>query len=120
MVAIDGSLVLQGKWSFVDTVGLRTEAMFVDGLRDGKWTYRRPDGSVAQTTEFSKDQTHGKQVEYAENGALHAERSFEQGALHGPSTIHLADGSLRIEEWNHGERVSVREVPAPAASASAK
>ncbi len=109
---VDGGLVKEGHWIFVDPRGGETSGEFVAGKKEGKWTTWDPNGTVVKSEEFHLDNNDGQQIEWSPKGVRLAEREFKGGRLDGRVTLYLEDGTIVREIWKGGRRIDPPE-PSP-------
>ena len=129
---VDGKWVKQGEFVFYDTVGreiasgtyenglehgpwVQTEedgdrghGRFVQGKRDGGWTYYYRNGAVQEAGAYVDGRKHGQWLRYFENGDPRAELMYREGELHGECRFYEEDGSvdsLLTGRYAYGSRV---------------
>jgi antitoxin component YwqK of YwqJK toxin-antitoxin module len=74
-----------------------------DGRRHGKWTFLRPDGSVAKEGEYVDDRPTGKWRYLRADGNVSREEMYKDGLPHGPWVTFGQDGKTPVYEIEFAE-----------------
>jgi len=84
-----------------------SQASFVNGQLDGKWTITDLKQRKISEIEFADGQRHGKAAWYYPNGTLLSQATYEKGRVHGDVMKWGADASLLAKEtYTHGRKLA--------------
>ena len=72
-----------GRWIFRFADGEVHEGHYVEGRKNGQWTYCRPGGFQKERTEFSNGKKHGISIKNYDNGTEEFRATYVDGQLHG-------------------------------------
>ena len=89
-----------GVWEvFYRNEALREKGLYVDGLREGSWTFWQfDDNKLQREAEFRAGEWHGRVADYDELGNLASEGIYEQGKLNGPLIEFHPEGTVKSEK----------------------
>ena len=75
---------LKMEWEYYENGQMEKEGTYIDGKRDGKWTYYNEDGSLIGERIYKDGEIwNGFVVYYNENGKIKKEKNYKDGELDG-------------------------------------
>ncbi len=90
-----GELLREGRALYYDENGhLSIEGHFAEDLRQGRWRWYRPDGSVRAEAQYDRDHGHFRQ--YRPNGQLELEGDYEGDRRVGEWVEYYPSGRVRL------------------------
>lgn len=80
---------------------------YVDGVRNGEWTFWHPDGAKAKAGQYADGKLDGQWHIWREDGTLLRTESYQDDQKHGVWKFYAEDGLAvaRIEEYDRGKRM---------------
>lgn len=98
---VDGERI--GTWKFYTLQDktfkkfLQKELSFINGKKEGAFTYYYPNGKKGITGNYISDQLEGKVISYYDNGKLYGTRNYVNGLLEGKQVYLHPNGTVLLE-----------------------
>jgi antitoxin component YwqK of YwqJK toxin-antitoxin module/Flp pilus assembly protein TadD len=78
---------------------LRVEGDYINGKKEGVWTYYDVYGNLKSKNTFREDRQDGPYTEYYDNGMVNIEMTYKEGQADGYYKSYFKNGKLRSEGW---------------------